>query len=75
MVLTCDRCKRDIFKCEQCAYCKRTICNRCMKSSQRIKKTTRLVICKDCWSNLARRKIFKSSSGRPVLRVTERERY
>jgi hypothetical protein len=46
-----------------------------MKSSQRIKKTTRLVICKDCWSNLARRKIFKSSSGRPVLRVTERERY
>ena len=75
MVLSCDRCKREIFKMEKCAYCNRQICSRCMKSSQRIKKTTRLVICKDCWGDMSKRKIFKTSSGRPAPKVTERERY
>ena len=72
MVLLCDRCKREIFKLEVCTYCKRQICNRCMKSSQRVKKTTRLVICKDCWTDTKKRKVFKNSSGRATVKVIER---
>ncbi len=31
-----------------------------MKASQRASKTRRLVICKDCWSNMEKRKAYKS---------------
>ena len=63
MIMTCDRCKKEIFKCETCGYCKRRICNACMKSSQRVKKINRLVICKDCWTNTKKRKVFKGNNG------------
>jgi hypothetical protein len=60
MVITCDRCKREIFKTELCNYCNRTICVLCTKSAQRVQKVTRLAICKDCWGNMSRRKMFKN---------------
>lgn len=76
MVMTCDRCKREIFKMEVCNYCKRQICNRCMKSSQRLRKVNRLVICKDCWSDMSKRKVFKQSSARRISVVEKAaERY
>jgi hypothetical protein len=63
MVLSCERCKREIFKKEFCNYCGRTICTLCTKSAQRVKKTTRLAICKDCWSDMKRRKLFKNKGS------------
>lgn len=60
MVITCDRCKREIFKTEMCNYCGRTVCNMCTKSAQRIQKVTRLAICKDCWGDMKKRKKFKN---------------
>lgn len=34
-----------------------------MKSSQRTAKTKKLVICKDCWSDMKRRKQYKNRLG------------
>ena len=59
MVTLCDRCKREVFKYEQCNYCKRKICYSCVKSSQRSPKTRRLVICRDCWGSMKKRGAFK----------------
>ena len=66
MVLSCERCKRETYKPERCNYCKRMICNLCTKSSSRYRKTTRLIICKDCWSNMKKRSAFKSNKAEVV---------
>ena len=60
MTYLCERCKREITKYEICSYCGRKIGEECVKSSQRIQKVTRLVICKDDWSNMKRRTAFKN---------------
>lgn len=60
MTFTCERCKREISKYEICSYCGRKIGEECVKSSQRIQKVTRLVICKDDWSNIKKRTAFKN---------------
>ncbi len=58
--MICERCSADVYKYEVCAYCKRKVCSSCVKSSKRISKIERSVICKDCWSSLKSRKRFKS---------------
>ena len=58
--MSCERCKREIYKYVTCDYCGRKICNNCVKSSQRESKTKKLVICKDCWSDMPKRKLYKS---------------
>jgi hypothetical protein len=60
--MLCDRCSRDIYKFEVCNYCNRKICYDCRKSSKKVSKTIKLVICKDCWSNMQRRKAYKSAT-------------
>jgi hypothetical protein len=69
MTLICERCKREIYRNEACTYCGKKICNDCEKSSQRIQKTLRLMICKDCWSNIKKRTAFKN--GRAELKSIE----
>lgn len=71
MTFSCERCKREIYKNETCNYCNRKICTKCVKSSNRVQKVTRLVICKDCWSNIRRRTAFKNK--RTVETVEARE--
>lgn len=61
--MTCERCKKELFRFSGCNYCGRKICDSCMKSSQRTAKTKKLVICKDCWSNMKRRKQYKNKNG------------
>lgn len=63
MTFLCERCKREITKYEICSYCGRKIGNECIKSSQRIQKVTRLVICKDDWGNMRKRRAFKNGKG------------
>ncbi len=60
MTFLCERCKDEIYKSEACTYCGKKICINCEKSSMRVQKVTRLVICKDCWSNIKKRTAFKS---------------
>lgn len=60
MTIICERCKRETYKYEICNYCNKKICDLCEKSSQRSQKVVRLVICKDCWSNLKKRTAFKN---------------
>lgn len=59
MTYTCERCKREIYRFDICNYCGRKICGSCVKSSQNVKKTTRLIICKDCWTDIEKRKQYK----------------
>ncbi len=61
MTITCERCKREIIKYLKCDYCGRSICNNCIKSSERTAKTIRLIICKDCWGDMPKRKAYKSN--------------
>jgi hypothetical protein len=75
VIITCDRCKREVFKSESCGYCRRRICVSCMKSSQRVRKVNRLVICKDCWSNTRKRKIFKNNNGMMPAAAAQRAAY
>ncbi len=56
----CERCKREIFRYEMCNYCGRRIGDECVKSSQKPEKVVRLVICKDCWSDMKKRTAFKN---------------
>ena len=71
--MICERCSRDIYKYETCDYCKKKICADCMKSSKRISKTTRQVICKDCWSIMKSRKTYKSAIlAQPKVEMEER---
>jgi hypothetical protein len=74
--MICERCSRDIHKFETCDYCKRKVCVSCVKSAKKYTKTTRIVICKDCWSKMPSRKTYKSAT---FVRMPEqderRERY
>ncbi len=61
MLQTCERCKKQVAKADRCNYCERLICESCKKSSKRASKTVKLFICKDCWSDMKKRKKFKSA--------------
>ncbi len=59
-ILICERCSNQVHYAEKCEYCKKSVCLSCVKSAKRIKKTSRLSICKGCWGNLRARKQFKA---------------
>jgi len=61
--MICERCGAEIYKYSTCRYCHRKICNNCVKSSKKVSKTVRIVICKDCWTNINYRKAFKSATA------------
>ncbi|MFH1095478.1 MAG: hypothetical protein V1728_04640 [Candidatus Micrarchaeota archaeon] len=58
--MICERCSQQGHFLEKCEYCSRMVCLACEKSSKRVKKTKRFVICKDCWGNLKTRSRFKA---------------
>ncbi|MCL5430112.1 MAG: hypothetical protein M1504_01385 [Candidatus Marsarchaeota archaeon] len=66
--MMCDRCKKEVYKAELCNYCGKKICDSCVKSSQKATKLQRLVICRDCWSMMPKRKAFKAKQE-PVRAV------
>ena len=70
MPILCERCRKEVYLYEQCNYCNRKIGTECEKSSQRIGKTLRLVICKDCWGIMERRMAFKNRRSRVVKEET-----
>ena len=70
LAMLCERCRKEIYKYVVCNYCGRKICNDCMKSSQRASKTNRLVICKDCWSDMKKRKAYKNKVALAEVSVT-----
>jgi len=59
-MMVCERCKQETYKTETCNYCGRKIDLRCVKSSQKASKTVRLVICKDDWSKMENRAMYKN---------------
>jgi len=58
---TCDRCGKPAYILEGCEFCKRKLCKECIKSSKRIKKLRRMVICRDCWGKMDLRTKFKQA--------------
>ena len=60
-VFICERCGKETHRTEKCNYCGKKICKACVKSSKNVKKTQRLVICKDCWGKMEARKKWKSA--------------
>lgn len=63
MTTVCERCKREVYRTETCNYCGRKIGTECVKASQRANKLTRLVICKDDWSKLPIRTMYKNKQS------------
>ncbi len=61
-IKVCERCGEKTAKLDECNYCNRSACVSCIKSSKRAGKGEKLRICKDCWSNMRKRKRFKSTS-------------
>ena len=59
MIETCERCGAQSAKLQRCDYCNRKLCLSCIKSMKR-KKVGHLIICKDCWGDISKRKLFKS---------------
>lgn len=64
-----------MFKYETCDFCKKKICNDCMKSSRKGSKVIRKVICKDCWSKMPNRKAYKATVMAEKAPEYERRRY
>lgn len=60
MLQTCERCKKQTHMLDRCNSCSKLVCESCKKSSKRAQRIKKLFICKDCWSNMAARKKFKS---------------
>jgi superfamily II helicase len=58
---TCGRCGNQTAKLVKCDYCSRKLCYSCVKSSKR-KKIDHRYICKNCWSSIAKRSMFKSAN-------------
>ena len=58
--MICERCGKETHQLEPCEYCNRKVCVRCEKSSKKTSRIRRIVICKDCWSELGKRKVFKA---------------
>ena len=46
---------------EACTGCSRMVCRNCQKASLTASKTKRLVMCKDCWGDIKKRKKFLSA--------------
>jgi len=61
---TCQRCSDQTHLLEKCTYCRKYICRKCEKSARRLAKINRLIICKDCWGNMATRMQFKSAKAK-----------
>ncbi|MEK6923915.1 MAG: hypothetical protein AABW54_01595 [Candidatus Micrarchaeota archaeon] len=59
--MKCERCGKDAYYAEECDYCNKKVCRNCHKASATASKTSRKVICKGCWSNMPKRKKFKSA--------------
>jgi len=60
--MICERCGREVHFLEKCEYCNRKICASCVKSSKKLSRVRRIVICKDCWGEMEKRKAFKSEA-------------
>jgi len=58
-IVRCERCSEPSDYLEVCDSCNKRVCRKCVKSSRRATKHERRVICKDCWTSVAKRKKFK----------------
>ena len=58
--MICERCSGQEYTLEKCNSCGKMVCESCKKSAKRVKKVTRYVICKDCWTDLKTRAKFKA---------------
>lgn len=61
--MICERCGREVYFLEKCDYCGRKVCVGCEKSAKKLSRVRRIVICKDCWTDLRKRKAFKSATA------------
>lgn len=60
-IQTCKRCGKQTAKFQNCGYCKMKICYSCIKNSKR-KKIGKRYICKTCWTDMKKRKKYKSEN-------------
>ncbi|MCX6776166.1 MAG: hypothetical protein NT130_04950 [Candidatus Micrarchaeota archaeon] len=58
--MICERCGKEVYLLEQCDYCNRKVCVQCEKSAKKTSRIRRIVICKDCWTDMKKRKVFKA---------------
>ena len=41
--------------------CGKKLCRGCIKSQKKLHKMERICICKDCWSDMKKRTVFKAA--------------
>lgn len=41
--------------------CGRRLCRNCLKSQKKLHKLERISLCKDCWSDIKKRAVFKAA--------------
>jgi len=58
--LICERCSSQVYMVEKCNSCGKMVCQSCVKSAKRLKKVSRVVICRDCWGDMKKRSKFKA---------------
>ncbi len=63
VAIKCQRCSRITWTAVVCNYCGKVVCDKCVKTSKRVKRRdiAKLHICKDCWSNLEKRKMYRNN--------------
>lgn len=61
MVTKCERCHKEAHYLEACMTCSRQICRACQKSGKTADKTHRLLICKDCWTSIPKRRQWEQA--------------
>ncbi|HEV8289899.1 MAG TPA: hypothetical protein VGQ00_03050 [Candidatus Norongarragalinales archaeon] len=57
----CARCGHESHHLSACWSCGRMIDTRCEKSSKRLRNHSRVLICKDDWGKLPKRKAYESA--------------
>lgn len=55
----CERCADETTEPQKCMGCGKKLCRKCIKSSKKLHKMERIVICKDCWGDMKKRSAFK----------------
>jgi len=61
MTTKCERCGKEAHYREKCNSCNKYVCRSCNKSSKSASKTERLIICKDCWGKIPKRRVWEQA--------------
>ncbi|MCX8205751.1 MAG: hypothetical protein N3H30_00800 [Candidatus Micrarchaeota archaeon] len=60
MIRRCERCGSETHLLEKCSFCGKYVCRQCEHAAKRVKKVTRVVICKGCFGDTKKMKEYEN---------------